>query len=95
MTKEISTPVRNSSATVTPSFELDGSPPNKAAQLLMQRLETALRELSDLEATPEPTPKLYQKARRQNIQRMRINIADLKEALEFERKRAFVGQPML
>lgn len=87
---EQSSPKKNSSATAAPSLDLDGNPPNPTVMHLRHSLARWERELADLEATACPPVKMYQKARKQNVQRMKIRIEEVREAIAYELKQTRV-----
>lgn len=88
MKMEQSSPKKSSSATADHSFALDGQPPNFMLKKLTELREKTMRQLSEVEATPVPTVKLYVKARRSHIQRLKSNLLDLNEAIAYEQKQA-------
>jgi len=82
--KETSQLAKNSSATADRSFALDGTPPNTILNKMRQLRDKVSKELTELEATPVPTVKLYKKARQANVSRLKVNLADLNEAIAYE-----------
>jgi len=85
-----SSPNANSSATAAPSFVLDGNPPNAKLAWLKTQREYHQTQLTELEATPVPVPKLYIKARNSNISRMKTLLRDIDEAISWEENKTKV-----
>jgi len=84
MAKEILQPEKNSSATAAPSFALDGNPENLKLTQLRALYSKVEKQLTELEATPIPPVKLYQKARQNNVNRLKTNLVGLREAIRYE-----------